>query len=127
MAWSGLAPRSPASLCLGLLLAACSPAATTPTLAARPTTTPAPPSTSVPTISACESRVKTAADIDEMQDTVTDLDPAIRTCASLAELSAATAKYPTALDGVDAGVFVSNRCQYEATLADTAICKALPN
>ena len=80
--------------------------------------------TSVP-LSACEAAVKSASEIDDMHDTVSDLDPAIRAYASLAELAAAALKYPSALDGVDAGIFVANRCEFEPTIATTLICKAL--
>jgi hypothetical protein len=76
-------------------------------------------------LSACEQAVKAASEIDDMHDTVTDLDPAIRDCGTLAEFTAAAAKYPTALDGADAATFVGNRCTYESSLSTTPICMAL--
>jgi hypothetical protein len=52
---------------------------------------------------------------------VTDLDPAITTCGSLAELAQIASRYPAALDGVDARVFVTNRCAYAA--ADVVVSR----
>lgn len=71
---------------------------------------------------ACESAVREAADIASTEDTVSDLDSAIEECASLAELEAAADQFPDALDGVGALTFVSNRCEFEPTLSETAIC-----
>jgi hypothetical protein len=75
-------------------------------------------------MSACESAIKAAAEVDEMADTVTDLDPAIETCASLAEFASFAASYPTALDGADPRTFVGNRCR-EASLASTTLCREI--
>lgn len=57
-----------------------------------------------------------------MEDTVEDLDEAIRACASLAEFEAAAEQFPDALDGTDARTFIANRCEFEPSLADTALC-----
>ena len=75
--------------------------------------------------SACESAVREAAEISSMEDTVSDLDRAIEDCASLADLEAAADQFPDALDGTAARTFVSNRCEFEPALADTAICAEL--
>lgn len=79
----------------------------------------------VETMSACESAIAAAAAVPEMQDTVTDLDQAVRDCATLAEFEAAATEYPAALDGADAAMFVANRCQYERSLASSSMCAAM--
>lgn len=73
----------------------------------------------------CEAAMQTAARVSSMADQVEDLDPAIRVCQSLDELTAASDKLPTALDGVDPKIFVSNRCRYEESLKTTPICQTL--
>jgi len=73
-------------------------------------------------VSACEAAIKAAAAIDEMADTVTDLDPAILACDSLADFSSAAARYPTALDGADATNFVRTRCAAIDSLASSPVC-----
>jgi hypothetical protein len=77
--------------------------------------------------SACGSAVEAAADIDAMEDAVDDLDPAIVACADLEEFEAAASDHPDALDGTEAGTFVSNRCLYSAdeAVTESAICAAL--
>ena len=61
-----------------------------------------------------------------MSDTVTDADPAIVACASVAEFAEAMRAYPDAID-VDATTWLANRCtDPEATeLPATAICEEL--
>jgi hypothetical protein len=73
---------------------------------------------------ACGQAVAAAAAIDDMQDTVEDLDPAIAVCADFDELVAAFEDYPAALDGVDAQTFVANRCLYseDASVTSSQIC-----
>lgn len=63
-------------------------------------------------LSACEAAFRNAAAVDDMHDTVEDLDPAIRACRTVAEWSAASARYPGALDGVPPEVFLRNRCDF---------------
>jgi hypothetical protein len=71
----------------------------------------------------CERQVENAAVIDSTMDAVTDLDPAIETCANLAELEAASDVHPDAFDGASVRDFVTNRCLSEEALATTAICR----
>lgn len=73
----------------------------------------------------CEAAVRAAARVSAMADQVEDLDPAIRTCQSMDDLTAATKKFPAALDGADPKTFVSNRCTYEESLKTTPICQTL--
>lgn len=73
-------------------------------------------STTANQITGCEKMWSDAAAISEFQDTVEDLDPAIRACKSLQEWTSAAAKYPLALDGVDPVLFLSNRCFYGSQL-----------
>lgn len=84
---------------------------------------------SAPTVSlapsACEAAIASAAAISDIDDQVTDLDPAIKACGSLAEFARIAANYPTALDEAPPELFVSNRCECEPTLATTPICEAL--
>jgi hypothetical protein len=72
--------------------------------------------------SACESAVAAAAAVDANSDTVADLDPALRNCTSIAELKAASDKYPAAFDGVDPVVFATNRCASSSAPTGAAIC-----
>lgn len=75
----------------------------------------------------CGRAVEEAASVGDMEDTVEDLDPAITACVDLAELGAAVADFPDALDGADLETFVSNRCLYsedDGVLA-SAICEAV--
>ncbi|MDQ3688918.1 MAG: hypothetical protein M3406_02575 [Chloroflexota bacterium] len=76
--------------------------------------------------SSCETAVREAAEKAAMEDTaLQDLDPAIRECATLTDFQRMAGKYPDALDGVDSRGFVSNRCELEPALADSAICGEL--
>lgn len=72
--------------------------------------------------SACETAVAAAAAFDDNSDTIEQLDPALRACTSLAELKAASDKYPSAFDGVDPAVFAANRCASSSAPAGAAIC-----
>lgn len=101
-----------------------SPSSPAASVAAAASSTPSPTPTVAPTVSACEQDLAAAAAVPDTQDTVTDLDPAIRDCPSLAEFARIAASYPAALDaGVDATVFVTNRCQdATAGLAGAALC-----
>jgi hypothetical protein len=113
-------PSVPPRIILALLLTlvACSGGATqNPTQAA----TPVPTQTAAQT--ACEAAMAKAAAVDEMHDTVRDLDDAIRACETVGEMQDAARKYPTALDEVPAETFARNRCSSEPTLADNAICR----
>lgn len=75
----------------------------------------------------CGQAVEEAAAVGDMEDTVSDLDPAIAACTDLEELSAAAADFPDALDGVDVEGFVSNRCLYseDDEVLSSAICDAV--
>jgi hypothetical protein len=72
--------------------------------------------------SACEAAVAAAAAFDDSSDTIEQLDPALRACTSLAELKAASDKYPSAFDGADPVIFATNRCSSSSAPAGAAIC-----
>lgn len=76
-------------------------------------------------LNSCEEAMKTAAEVSDMQDMAEDIDPAIRVCGSMQEFTSASSKFPEALDGVDEATFVTNRCTYNASLQNTAICKSI--
>ena len=69
----------------------------------------------------CEQEFRKAAAIDDMNDTVTDLDRAVRFCTTLDEWVAANIKHPAALDGASPLVYLQNRCRYGPTQAQ--VCK----
>ena len=79
------------------------------------------------TESACESAFAAAATIGDMEDTVEDLDPAIRVCESVDEWSTASEAHPGALDGVDPVVYLTNRCLYasDSDIKQTVLCQSL--
>jgi hypothetical protein len=72
--------------------------------------------------SACDRAMADAARVDELQDTVTDVDAAIAACPTLADFVAASEKYPAALDGADPVTYIANRC---ADVATGALCDAV--
>jgi hypothetical protein len=73
--------------------------------------------------SACEQAMETAAEVDEMSDTLEDLYDVVRACANLAEFRAASEQFPEALDGVDPEVILPNLCANpDAGISDTPIC-----
>lgn len=74
---------------------------------------------------ACELAFADAAAVGDMEDTVEDLDPAVRACTSLEEWGAANAANPAALDGVDPFEFLGNRCDVGDGLSATNLCGAL--
>jgi hypothetical protein len=69
--------------------------------------------------------MKLAADVDPMHDTVTDLDPAIQQCESLADFESASRKFPAALDGVSARAFLTTRCAPKPSVALEMVCQAV--
>ena len=73
----------------------------------------------------CAAAVVEAAAIDASSDTVEDLDDAIRRCESVEEFTTVADSYPDALDGAGATTFLTNRCQFEPSLGETAICQEL--
>lgn len=75
--------------------------------------------------SPCEAAVREAAEVSALEDTVSDLDEAIETCATLADFEAAADQFPEALDGVSAREFISNRCTFEPAISGSAICAEL--
>jgi hypothetical protein len=115
-----------------LLLAGCSsPATTAGTPSASSTrSTPASTSTSDASLSttvtaACNSAFAAAAAVDVMADTVSDLYPAVRACASVAEWVAAANGNPGAISsGVDPREFLGNVCASgTAGMSAEALCK----
>lgn len=78
------------------------------------TTTPATP---------CERAFAAAAAVSDYEDTVSDLDPAIKACGSLSEWKTAAANNPGAISaGVDPITFLVNRCINEPSLAGQMLC-----
>ena len=72
---------------------------------------------------ACRAAVRLAAAIPDVEDTVTDLDDAIRACQTPDEWAIATAMFPAALDGRGAGAFLESRCALPG-LAQVPLCRA---
>lgn len=71
---------------------------------------------------ACERAVRAAADVPAEDATAADLDGAIAVCESLAELEAAAARWPGALDGGDAEERVADRCRSDPVIALSSVC-----
>lgn len=116
-----------------LMIVACGPAvdsrepsqagggdAATSTPAAAPASEAPGPSISVSP--GCDRAFAQAASIDDMHDTVEDLDPALRACSSEEEWVAAARAHPGAID-VDPVVFLRNRCDFGGP--DTPLCRAV--
>jgi hypothetical protein len=96
-----------------------------PSPSSTPLSTPIPQAKPSSSLSSCEKAMETAAAIPSNQDTVEDIDSAIRTCRSMNELISASSKFSAALDGTDEATFVSNRCTYNSSLKNSAICQSL--
>jgi hypothetical protein len=77
-----------------------------------------------PVSSECDAAMAAAAAFDPMADTVTDLDPAVRACATLSDWTLAASRHPDALDRADPATFAQNR-YFEASLATAALCQDL--
>jgi hypothetical protein len=78
------------------------------------------------TESACEGAFAAAAAIGDMEDTVEDLDPAVRACETIDEWTAASEAHPGALDGADPVVYLTNRCLYgNDSVKQTLLCQSL--
>ena len=58
----------------------------------------------------CGAAFAEAAAVDDMQDTVDDLIPAIEACVSVEDWTAASGANPAALDDVDPLTFLENAC-----------------
>ncbi|MEX0762056.1 MAG: hypothetical protein WD208_07685 [Dehalococcoidia bacterium] len=71
----------------------------------------------------CERAFEAAAEVPDHQDTVEDLHPAVRTCVSVEDWTAASERFPDALDGVDPVVILRNLCLYGPS--DAALCSLL--
>jgi hypothetical protein len=129
-----LLPRCVAVILLALLVTACTgPPGTSPppppVIASVAPTAPlnavATPSDAPLVSKACDDAFAAAAAIDDMHDTVTDLDPAVAACTTLAEWTAASVAHPGAIsEGVDPAEFLRNRCD-ESYLASTALCQSV--
>jgi hypothetical protein len=128
-----LLARCVAVILLALLVTACTgPPGTSPPPPVIASVAPTAPlnaaaTPSVPPLvsKACDDAFAAAAAVDDMHDTVTDLDPAVAACATLAEWTAASIAHPGAIsEGVDPAVFLGNRCD-ETYLASTALCKSI--
>lgn len=77
-----------------------------------------------PSLTPCEREFRDAARISDYEDSVSDLDGAIRACQTVNEWTLAAAKHPGAIDG-PARPFLLNRCQHAPELRETALCKAV--
>lgn len=89
------------------------------------TTVPAPSEPEPATVeeaSECEQAFAAAAAVDEMQDLVEDLFPAVRACTSLDEWSAASVQHPDALDGTDPELYLTNLCRFSPEVTDEPLC-----
>jgi hypothetical protein len=109
-----------------LLLAACSsPASTSSTPSTTPSTSTSNASPSTTVTAACNSAFAAAAAVDVMTDTVSDLYPAVRACASVAEWVAAANGNPGAISAdVDPREFLGNVCASgTAGMSAEALCK----
>jgi hypothetical protein len=71
--------------------------------------------------SACEQAFAVAAEVDDMQDTVADIYPALSACETLDEFEAADETHPSALDGADPETYARNAC---ASASDAAVKQA---
>lgn len=78
----------------------------------------------VETTSACDQAFAAAAQVDEMQDTIDDMLPAVRACDSVEEWKAASAAYPDALDGADAETVLANMCASRDEINDAPLCES---
>ena len=76
-----------------------------------------------PEQSDCERDVETAAAVDAMSDAHEDLHPAFESCATIADMEAASELFPDAFDGVDVSDYARTRCEFEPLLAGTPICE----
>lgn len=74
---------------------------------------------------ACSDAMAAAAAIEDVADTVADLEPAIRACETLAEWIAASDANPAALDGASPKLFAQNACASLEGLANEPLCRAV--
>jgi hypothetical protein len=75
---------------------------------------------------ACLDAMRQAASVNDMQDTVSDLYPALEACESLEAFAFASSEHPAALDGVDAETFARNACRSAPQAArDAPLCTSL--
>lgn len=72
-------------------------------------------------LSACDQAMADAAEVDDMQDTVEDLHPAVEACGTVDEWTDAAEAHPDALDGADPEMFLANVCQ-NGEVADAKLC-----
>jgi len=75
--------------------------------------------------SGCKSAVADAAKATNMPERKERLRPAFEACESLAEFIAAAARYPKALEGIDARGYVREQCREVDALKGSALCDAL--
>lgn len=70
--------------------------------------------------SSCEAMVKTGV---ERGSSMEDADRALRSCASVEELSKVNGEHPGLFVGADVPTFVAARCEYNLDLRDYPICE----
>ncbi|HYI66331.1 MAG TPA: hypothetical protein VEW95_05370 [Candidatus Limnocylindrales bacterium] len=92
---------------------------------AEPVATEEPAETDTSGFSACERQIRRAAEVDQMHDTVTDLDGAILVCHSLADLERASDMHPAAFDGHSVRDFITTRCNAEPDFQPGPVCQAV--
>jgi hypothetical protein len=74
----------------------------------------------------CMNAMRTAASVSDMQDTVSDLYPALEACGTVEAFTAASEEHPDALDGVDPETFARNACRSAPQAArDAPLCISL--
>jgi hypothetical protein len=114
-------------LTIALIVAGCSGSATGPGPSAQipppPTVSEIPPPA---TVSACDADFAAAAAVDETQDSVRDLYPAVRDCESLDGWSAAFVAYAGAGIVGDPIEFLRNACR-APEITDELLCKSVPS
>ena len=108
---------------LVLFLAACMPGGASPSENARfAASAETSAGSSVAVSAACSDAMAAAAAINNVSDTVADLEPAIRACDTLAEWIAASDANPAALDGASPKLFLQNACASLEALANEPLC-----
>lgn len=75
---------------------------------------------------ACDSAFASAASVDSMHDTVSDLYPAVKACRTVEQWMSASQAHPEAIsEGVDPRMFLGNVCtSTSAGLGGEPLCRA---
>lgn len=71
----------------------------------------------------CAAAFSNAAAVSSLEDTVSDIDPAVRGCGSVAEWNSNARNYPEVVPSdVDPEQYLANRCKYGVGLSTTSLC-----